>query len=502
MRGTVRRIRVEESTGLTDKRQAEVLRAKREAEIVDQSIHGRRTTATFAAAVVSYLEAGGSRRFLDHVLEHFGTTPLVHIDQAAIDRGARMLYPHASGATRDRQFYTPVSAVMKHAAKRNWCSPLLDLERPDKPRGRVRALTIDEANRLIDACGDHLRPLVIFMLYTGARVGEALWLDWREVNLDRRHVVFVETKNGDRRGVPLHPRVVAALANLPHRQGEVFRRPDGLSYAPLNADDPGETSAGGRIKTAFRGAVRRAGLIDFHPHDCRHTWATWHYAQHRDPNQLMALGGWRTPAMVFRYAHNNVEQFQSSIDALPTAGGNPGDSEITEGKTAWRSMASSRALPPFTREGSQVQSCRAHQLSLRTSRPSSPDLPRRSKAARRGPESGLGSGGSRLVRGRGRRRGLDRASALLLRWRRLGRRYRLEFDEQRIGIEQRGASGPAGAGLARYRPHRPGFSAIAVERDGDGEIACQAYAQRAGRAAGAPGRELGIGAGWIGFDRQ
>src|SRR4051812_34848386 len=72
----------------------------------------------------------------------------------------------------------------------------------------------------------------------GARIGEALWLDWRNVDLARRHVAFPHTKNGDARGVPLHERVVVALANLPHRQGEVFRRPDGLPYErPKRADD-------------------------------------------------------------------------------------------------------------------------------------------------------------------------------------------------------------------------------------------------------------------------
>jgi integrase len=337
IRGTVRGIRVTETAGTADRRVAEEIKTKREAEILEESVHGRRATTTWAEAALSYLDQGGSPRFLDRVTEHFKTTPLGRIDQEAIDRGASVVYPKASGATRDRQFYTPVSAVMKHAAKRGWCAPLLDLDRPKKPRGRVRALTITEANRLVNACGDHLRPLTIFLLYTGARVGEALWLDWREVDLDRRHVVFVDTKNGDRRGVPLHLRVIAALASLPHREGEVFRRPDGRPYAPLDADD-GETSAGGRIKTAFRGAVRRAGLADFHPHDCRHTWATWHYAQHRDPNALMALGGWKTPAMVFRYAHNNVEQFQGSIDALPTAGRELGaklvHTKTTKGKTA------------------------------------------------------------------------------------------------------------------------------------------------------------------------
>ena len=76
-------------------------------------MHGRCATTTWAEAALSYLDQGGSLRFLDRVTEYFGTTPLARIDQEAIDRGARLVYPKASGATRDRQFYTPVSAVMK-----------------------------------------------------------------------------------------------------------------------------------------------------------------------------------------------------------------------------------------------------------------------------------------------------------------------------------------------------------------------------------------------------
>jgi len=113
---------------------------------------------------------------------------------------------------------------------------------------------------------------VIFLLFTGARVGEALWLDWRCTELARAHVSFPKTKNGDPRGVPLHRDLVAVLANLPHRDGCVFRRPDGKPYERPSGDD--NISAGSKIKTAFRGAVRRAGLEDFRVHDCRHTWAT------------------------------------------------------------------------------------------------------------------------------------------------------------------------------------------------------------------------------------
>jgi integrase len=335
-RGSLRGIRIEESTGIVDdgraasKRQAEEIRAKREAEIIEQSVHGRRVSETFAGAVVSYLEAGGSKRFLDRVLEHFGSTPLARIDQDAIDRGARKVYPNASDATRNRQFYTPVSAVLTHGAGRGWCdSPLI--ERPRGTPGRVRFLEPSEAERLIAACGPHLRPLVIFLFNTGARIGEAIWLDWQNVDLARGQVVFVKTKNGDRRGVPLNPRIVATLAALPHRDGEVFRRPDGLPYEPLKGDDS-DTSAGGRIKTAFGGAVRRAGIEEFHPHDCRHTWATWHYRVNRDLGALMKIGGWKTVSMVMRYAHTNVAEHAATMAALP--GGNGGDIVIAEGKVA------------------------------------------------------------------------------------------------------------------------------------------------------------------------
>jgi integrase len=341
IRGTLRRVRIEESTGTNNKKVAEEIRAKREAEILTQSVYGRRATATFADAALSYVENGGNKRFLDKVISYFGTTTLAKIDQHAIDTGARKVYPNVAGATRDRQFYTPASAVIKHAAKRGWCSQII-MERPDKPPGRVRWLTPEQADRLIDVCNEHIRPLVIFLLYTGARIGEALWLDWSDVDLNRSHVVFPivqserrRTKNNEARGVPLHPRVRAALANLPHREGEVFRRPDGLPYERLRVDTT-DTSAGDRIKKAFAGACKRACIKDFTPHDCRHTWATWHYAKNRDLLALQRLGGWKTLSMVTRYAHVNVSELAHTIDNLPwneaVNGGKLGDATFEKAK--------------------------------------------------------------------------------------------------------------------------------------------------------------------------
>jgi len=248
-------------------------------------------------------------RFMQPLNEHFGMTKLAQIDQLAVDRAARALYPGASPATLSRQVYGKVSAVLKFAADRKLCD-YWQVKRPKAPMGRIRWIEPDEAERLIDACADHLRPLVIFMLYTGARVSEALYLDWSEVDLSRAHVYFPKTKNGEARGVPLHPRVVAELANRNHRDGAVFLTHRGLPYEP-------KEEAGGQIKTAFKGACRRANIDAFRPHDCRHTWATWHYRANRDLIALKELGGWKSERMVLRYAHVNKENLAGSIEALP-----------------------------------------------------------------------------------------------------------------------------------------------------------------------------------------
>lgn len=309
IRGTVRGVTVDESTGVAEREAAEAIRTKREWEITQGSVFGRRATATFLEAAVTYMETNGETRFLEKILNEIGAVRLDAIDQTLIEKTARKLYPDGKPATLNRQAIAPISAVLKHAHTRKLCD-YFKIERMKEPRGRVRWLPPEDADRLIASCSEHLKPLVTFLFYTGARVSEALYLDWHDVDLTNAHVQFQETKNGEARGVPLHPRVVADLANLKHRQGAVFRTPAGVPYAPK--DD-----GGGQIKTAFKGACRRAGITDFSPHDCRHTWATWHYRENRDVLALKTLGGWKTERMVFRYAHVNTSQHAASINSLP-----------------------------------------------------------------------------------------------------------------------------------------------------------------------------------------
>ena len=122
IRGSIGGIRVEESTGTSDRRTADEIRAKREAKIHRGQIYGREATATFAEAAVSYLESGGSRQFIEPVIKYWGTKPLAKIDYSEIESGSLKVYPKAAPSTRNRQFFTPTMAVLNHAALHGLCS--------------------------------------------------------------------------------------------------------------------------------------------------------------------------------------------------------------------------------------------------------------------------------------------------------------------------------------------------------------------------------------------
>ena len=55
------------------------------------------------------------------------------------------------------------------------------------------------AHRLIDAAAPHLKPLLTFIICTGARLSEAIELEWRDVDLEGARVIFWRTKTGRRR---------------------------------------------------------------------------------------------------------------------------------------------------------------------------------------------------------------------------------------------------------------------------------------------------------------
>jgi integrase len=332
IRGTVRGVNVDESTGFSDRKAAQDILTKRAAEITLRAIHGDAAVVTFPQAALSFMEAGGERTHLATLIRHFQRAKLATIGQAEIDEAAAKLKPGAAPATINRQIIAPISAVLHHAARKKWCAKPV-IARRREPKGRVRWITHGEAERLIENAG-HLRPLVIFLLSTGARLSEALYIEWKQIDLSACQATFLDTKNGETRSVPLHPKSVAALANLPHRKGMVFRRHYGFTNWKGEVRALGDSYAnrhgtgGGQVKTAWATMLKKAEISDFTPHDCRHTWASWHYAANRDIRSLMELGGWKTLSMVERYTHINVSHLASGQAKIWGNGGDVAEMKV------------------------------------------------------------------------------------------------------------------------------------------------------------------------------
>lgn len=304
IRGTYLRVYIDESTGAYRKPIAEAYLKRCEREI-EGGLTGRKPESTFAVAAIGYLKScpDGEVKYIKKLLEHFGETPLSEINQAAIDGCVDALYAARKPGTINRNCLVPLAAVLHHAAGRDLCA-WIRVKKLREPKGRNRWITPEEAERLIEASSPKLRPLVVFLFATGCRLGEAIRLDWNDVDLLARKAALVDTKNGETYGVPLHERAFLEMANLTHRTGLVF------GYQNRWA-----------VRRHWRVACRRAGIENFTPHCARHTFATWLRQQGIDLRALMEVGRWKDQKSVGRYAHVSVEEQRTAIDNLPLTRG-------------------------------------------------------------------------------------------------------------------------------------------------------------------------------------
>jgi integrase len=314
VRGKYLGIALDNSTGAIEKQAARTIFAtwKRRAERGEFSLkhsYDEPAPATFLSAAVAYMQAGGERQYIDRILAKWGERPLADIDQIAIDTLAEQLYPGAPAATKNRQFYTPVSAILKRAGidKR--------ILRPKGWRGRksVSWLEPEQAFALFAAADEIDLEFGLFLrllCYTGMRLSECLGVLVGQTDLARQTIYLPQTKNNDPRNVHLPPELVTALANHPR----------GLDRH--EADRLIRYHAGGRLRDMLKDAMKKAGL-SFPRRQCgfhllRHTWATWMRRYGGiDTSGLVETGAWRDAKSAARYEHLDTTEEARKADKLP-----------------------------------------------------------------------------------------------------------------------------------------------------------------------------------------
>ncbi len=180
---------------------------------------------------------------------------------------------------------------------------------------RVRYISPEEAQRLVDACPEWFKPVVIFALNTGLRAGEIFSLTWENVDFDNK-VIRIEsesTKTKEVYTIPMNENVMSLLRRVKERQeaeninhGYVFTNSKGLPYKYEDRT----------YRRVFITACKKAGIKDFRFHDLRHTFASWVAMNSKDIYAVQHLLHHKDLRMTKRYAHLTEEYLQEIVESI------------------------------------------------------------------------------------------------------------------------------------------------------------------------------------------
>jgi len=194
--------------------------------------------------------------------------------------------------------------------------PVTHIRRPSPGAGRNRRLSADEETRLVVAVNKHSNPMMGWIvgiaLETGMRWSEILTLQRTQVDLDRRIVRLLKTKNTQPRTVPLTRTAVelfrAAIKNP--------TRPDDTGL--IFFGEPGRDGARRpyQFDRMWQAIKRKQGLKDFRFHDLRHEAVSRPVEAGLSDQEVSAISGHKSMQMLKRYTHLRAEDLVARLDQI------------------------------------------------------------------------------------------------------------------------------------------------------------------------------------------
>ena len=266
--------------------------------------------------------------------EHLGSYALSDVTPALIAETRDKLYQRTnregsgslSPATVIRYLAALSHAFSVAVNEWGWLedSPMRRVSKPKEPRGRVRFLSDEERVSLLKECrkssNTFLYSVVVVALSTGMRQAEIMNLYWKEpksppacawgvVDTDAGRIVLHQTKNGDRRLIPLVGHALECIKEL-----KKVRRLDsdllfpGLKSPKQKVGRGTEAKEGKAVKpmdlrAPWETALKRAEIENFRFHDLRHSAASYLAMNGASLAEIADTLGHKTLQMVKRYAH-------------------------------------------------------------------------------------------------------------------------------------------------------------------------------------------------------
>lgn len=211
-----------------------------------------------------------------------------------------------SNATINRKM-AALSKLLKKAHRMGDIGSLPEFHRLKERAGRIRFLEYDEEEQLfaaIKARSEDYYRLSVFLVDTGARLGEAIGVRWNDIHAGR--VTFWITKSGRSRTLPLTQRAQQVLrASRQSRNGPF-----------LHIGQP-------KFRATWHEAKKECGLggdADVVPHILRHTCASRLVRGGIDLRRVQTWLGHQTLQMTMRYAHLATHDLDTCLPVLERNG--------------------------------------------------------------------------------------------------------------------------------------------------------------------------------------
>lgn len=271
----------------------EITPTKKESTQKAEKFRVERITKEFGQYSLASLTPGVIARYRDQRLKLGKSNSTVRLELALLGH----LY---STAIKDWQMgiaYNPVQSIRK----------------PAPSAGRDRRLIDGEEERLLKACDEHSNPflgwVVRIALATSMRQGEILKLEKKNVNLLKRTVTLLDTKNGSTRTVP--------LSNKAH---ETFKTVLEHPIRPIDTSllfygEPGRDGARKpyTVNRVWSSALKRAEIEGLRFHDLRHEATSRLVEAGLSDQQVASITGHKSMQMLKRYTHLRSENLVELI---------------------------------------------------------------------------------------------------------------------------------------------------------------------------------------------
>ena len=182
-------------------------------------------------------------------------------------------------------------------------------------KSRLRYLMPDEVRILLSNCAEHIKPIVIVAVHTGMRKSEVLGLRRDQVDFERGIITLTDTKNSERRDIPMNETVKATLRAIDGEEKTTFLK-KGKSSAYYFASKIKKGSSYHWIDLSFHQALDKSKIEDFRFHDLRHTFASNLVMAGEDLNTVGELLGHKDPKTTRIYAHLSPAFKKKAVNVL------------------------------------------------------------------------------------------------------------------------------------------------------------------------------------------